>query len=318
MRSYKPTYVWPNPAFPFRIYYDGPECRVFIIENIQHNWEWLSAYANKIRSNDYFFVYCGWYHSEHFAREAEAIFDELNLSKNNFFVMFNSPLEKKNFEPFGFRGNVINHNAWLNEQLMMPLPGIEKKFDAIYVARLSAFKRHRLAKLVPNLALVAGINHGNPIEQDLPRYIYRNERPLIADEVCQRINEARCGLLLSEQEGACFSSSEYLLCGIPVVSTHSFGGRDVWYNDYNSIIVEPDPTAIANAVIELRETAKDPNKIRTEHMSLAKLHRARFVDELHSVFSRFNVDIDAQEYFDDNYMHKMRTSYKPNFEEIFT
>lgn len=318
MSKYSPTYVWPNPAFPFRIYYDGPECRVFIIENIQHNWNWLSAYHNKIRSNDIFFVYCGWYHSEAFAKEAEQIFDELNLNKENFFIMFNSPREKSNFEPYGFVGDVINHNAWLDENLVMQvLPDTEKQFDAIYIARLSAFKRHELASKVPNLALVAGINHGNPVNDKLPPYRYKNEVPLTPDEVCIKINESKCGLLLSEMEGACFSSSEYLLCGIPVVSTVCLGGRDVWYDDYNSLVVEPDEIKIRDAVEYFIEEPRNPFKIRNAHISLAQKYRNRFIEVLGNYFYKFDVKLDPREYFTENFYHKLRKSHSPDFDNIF-
>jgi glycosyltransferase involved in cell wall biosynthesis len=316
--AYKPSYVWPNPAFPFRVYYNGPECRVFIIENIQHNWEWLSKYHNKIRDNDYFFVYCGWYHSEGFAKEADKIFSELKLKKENFFIMFNSEKEKHNFEPYGFNGDVINHNAWLDENLVMKvLPDVEKVYDAIYIARLSAFKRHELATKVKNLALVAGINHGNPINDRLPQYSYKNETPLTPDLVCEKINQSKCGLLLSAMEGACFSSSEYLLCGIPVVSTVCLGGRDVWYDDYNSIIVEPDEKEISCAVEQLIEIPKDPYKIRNDHISKAQVFRNKFINELGKIFYKNNVLYDARVFFNENYIHKLRKSYRPDFENIF-
>lgn len=316
--SYKPTYTWPNPAFPFRLYYDGPECRVFIIENIQHNWNWLSAYHKKIRSSDVFFVYCGWYHSESFAREADEIFLELKLKKENFFIMFNSPREKANFENLGFHGDVINHNAWLDENLVMRvMHETEKIYDAIYIARLSAFKRHELAAEVSNLALVAGINHGNPINDKLPPHIYKNEVPLNPEEVCLKINQSRCGLLLSEMEGACFSSSEYLLCGIPVVSTFSKGGRDVWYNEYNSLIVNPIESEIKNAVECFIEEPRNPFKIRNDHIALAQEYRNRFIQALGDYFYKFGVDIDPRRYYEENYFHKLRKSYRPNFDEIF-
>jgi len=317
--AYKPTYTWPNPAFPFRVYYDGPECRIFVIENIQHNWNWLSEYHNKIRNNDYFFVYCGWYHSENFAKEADVIFTELNLNKDNFFIMFNSEKEMSNFLPYGFKGDVINHNAWLDENLVMKVqPNIPKEYDSIYIARLSAFKRHELAVKVPNLALVAGINHGNPINDNLPPHIYKNDVPLKPDEVCVKINQSKCGLLLSAIEGACFSSSEYLLCGIPVVSTFCEGGRDVWYNQYNSIVVEPDEDKIADAVSFFIENPRDPFKIRNDHISLAQVFRNRFIDKLGSIFYQNGVLLDAREYFEENYFHKLRKSYRPNFDEIFS
>ena len=159
-KTYKPGYVWPAPAFPFREYYSGPECRIFIIENVQHNWVWMSEWANKFRDTDYFLVYCGWYHSPAFAKEAEAIFSVLNLNRERFFFMFNSYLEKDNFTKVGFLGDIINQNAWIDENLVMRPRVLPKKYQAIYVARRSEFKRHYLAAKVGNLALVAGNNHG--------------------------------------------------------------------------------------------------------------------------------------------------------------
>jgi len=316
--AYKPSYVWPNPAFPFRLYYNGPECRIFIIENIQHNWEWLSTYHKKIRENDYFFVYCGWFHSESFAKEADQIFAELSLNKDNFFIMYNSELEMSNFTPYGFKGDVINHNAWLDENLVMKvLPDVEKVYDAIYVARLSAFKRHELAKNVSNLALVAGINHGNPVNDLLPPYSYKNDLPLSASEVCEKINQSRCGLLLSAMEGACFSSSEYLLCGIPVVSTKCLGGREVWYNDYNSKVVDADVKKISDAVEYFIETPLDPYKIRNDHITQAEGYRNKFIDAIGQIFYRNSVALDSRVHFNESYFHKLRKSYRPDFEKIF-
>lgn len=315
---YKPSYTWPNPAFPFREYYTGDNCRVFIIENIQHNWNWLSKYHKKIRKTDVFFVYCGWYHNKYFADQAEEIFTELGLIKENFFIMYNSPKEMENFQKYGFKGDVINHNAWLDENLVMQVkPEINKKFDALYIARLSEFKRHYLAAKVPNLALVAGINHGNPIAENLPPHAYKNDKQLTPDDVCQKINESRCGLLLSASEGACFSSSEYLLCGIPVVSTVSTGGRDVWYNEYNSIVCEPNEEAIKEAVLFFINNPRDPQRIRMEHIKQAQSYRARFNKEIQRYFDYFDEKENASLYFNSAYFHKLRKSYQPDFESIF-
>ena len=43
---------------------------------------------------------------------------------------------------------------------------------------------------------------------------------------------------MSSQEGAMYSSVEYLLCGLPIVSTKSTGGHDVFFTDTNCIIAE--------------------------------------------------------------------------------
>ena len=316
---YKPSYVWPNPAFPFRVYFEHENLRIFIIENIQHNWVWLEAYHKYFKPTDYFFVYCGWYHSPYFAKEAEQIFDELGLNRDRFFFLYNEEAEKKNFEVKGFIGDVINQNAWLDEnKVMKVLPYTEKLFNAIYVGRLSAFKRHYLAKSVNNIALVAGNNHGNVAVNDIPDAVYKNDAPLSPEEVCEKINQSVCGLILSAEEGACFASSEYLLCGVPVVSTNSSGGRSVWYNEYNSIVCEDTEGSVASAVQYFLENPRDPLKIRSAHISLAKHFRAKFIAVLSRLFYDHGIyNVDAYEYFEGHFMHKLRKSYKPNFDEIF-
>jgi glycosyltransferase involved in cell wall biosynthesis len=316
---YKPSYVWPNPAFPFRLYFESNQLRIFIIENIQHNWEWLSQYHSQFRDTDYFFVYCGWYHSEYFAKEAEAIFCELGLNKNNFYFMYNQSSEEDNFSAKGFKGELLNQNCWLDENLVMKPLKIDKQYDAIYVGRFSAFKRHYLAEKVPNLALVAGNNHGNMVAEGIPDHIYLNENPLKPDEVCEKINQAKCGLILSEQEGACFASSEYLLCGIPVVSTPELGGRSVWYDDYNSIVCDPDPDAIADAVQFFIDSPRDPQVIRARHIAKANYYRAKFVLKFAELLDKHNVvGVNPFRYFEDNYIHKLRKSQKPDFEKLFS
>lgn len=314
--TFQPSYVWPNRAFPFREYYIGEKCRIFIIENIQHNWPWLSSYSNYFKESDYFFVYCGWFHSMSFAREADKIFNMLGLSKSNFIFLFNSYLEKENFNNLGFGGDVINHNAWLDENLVMRPLNYEKIYRAIYVARRSQFKRHMLAAKVSELALVSGNNHGNSISET-PSAVYINPSPLSAEEVCVKINQSSCGLILSAIEGACFSSSEYLLCGIPVVSTASKGGRDVWYNEYNSIICDDTVDGVAEAVELIINRNCDPNLIRQMHIDLSFSYRAKFIEWLALIFDRHGVDMCAEIYFRENFFHKMRRSYAPKFDKIF-
>ncbi len=315
--DFKPSYTWPDPRLPFRVYYDSFKCRIFIIENIQHNWKWMSEWHEHFRKTDFFLVYCGWYHSPSFAQEAETIFSVLNLDKTQFFFMYNSPLEMQNFAAKGFHGDVINHNAWLDENLAMRPLNLDKIYDAIYVGRRSAFKRHMLASKVSRLALVAGRNHGNAVSE-IPSYKYLNAQLLSPEQVCQKINQAHCGLILSEVEGACFASGEYLLCGLPVVSTPSKGGRDVWYNEYNSIVCEPTPDAIALAVEEFVRNPRDRHRIRQSHLEQAQLYRAKFINLLADVFKRFAVvDVDPVNYFQANFFHKLRKSHRPDFQEIF-
>lgn len=314
---FEPAYKWPNPAFPFRIYWSSNECRVFIIENIPHNWSWLSKYSSRIKSADTFFVICGWNHSDWLASQSKKTIESLRLRQDRFFYLFNSHAEKKSLESVGFSGDLINHNAWLDENVAMRPLGIPKQYDAIYVARRSLFKRHMLAEKVARLAIVSGNNHGNDIAP-VPPADFLNPAPLSSSQVCEKINQSLCGLILSEEEGACFASSEYLLCGIPVVSTHSKGGRDVWYDGYNSIVCEPDPTKISEAVAFFKNNPRDPDAIRANHIEEARKHRLRFIDAFERILHTHGVrGLDVHRYFYENYLHKMRTSMKPDFDTIF-
>ncbi|MFZ1029717.1 MAG: glycosyltransferase [Limnoraphis robusta] len=277
----------------------------------------MSEWHEHFRKTDFFLVYCGWYQSPSFANEAETIFSLLNLDKTKFFFLYNCPLEMQNFSAKGFQGDVINQNAWIDENLVMRPLNLNKIYDAIYVGRRSAFKRHMLASQVSRLALVAGSNHGNAISK-IPSHDYLNNQPLSPEEVCEKINQAYCGLILSEVEGTCFASSEYLLCGVPVVSTPSKGGRDVWYNEYNSIVCEPTPDAVALAVEEFVQYPRNPQRIRQMHINQAQTYRAKFINVLADIFNRFGVvDVDPVNYFKANFYHKLRKSYKPDFQAIF-
>jgi len=317
--AYKSFYVWPNKAFPFRVYLETPNLRIFLIENLQHNFEWLSAYRHKIRKTDIFFVILGSHWNEGLLGNAMGMFEYLNLDKEQFFIMFNDERDEKLFKDTGLNGKIINQNAWLDYNLSMNvIPNSEKRFDALYVGRLIKVKRHFLANKVNNLALITGILYGNNIEEKEPPHIYRNEAQLSSAEVCKKINESHCGLILSAKEGACFASSEYLLCGVPVVSTKSEGGRAIWYDDYNSVVCDDDQDKIKDAVQFFVDTPRDPEIIRGRHINKSNNFRSQFVSVLADFFEKHDViGIEPMSYFSENYFHKMRTSYKPNFEEIF-
>lgn len=317
VKEFKPMYVWPNKAFPFREYFTSDKLKIFIIENIVHNYEWLNAYKDKITDKHFFFVLLGWNHTESFWKQTKQIFSLLNLNIQNFYFLCNSVNELNLMKNVGLCGDLINQNAWLDESLYS-IKQTEKMFDAIYTARKAKFKRHYLANKVNNLALIAGgSRHGNNEEIILPAHKFNNEKQLTLEEVTEKINQSKVGLCLSKEEGACFSSSEYLLCGIPVVSTKSEGGRDFWYDDFNSIICEDNEESVAEAVNFFLNNKRDPEIIRSNHIALAKQQRAKFIKVLQQVFYKYNIDINAFIYFRDNYTNKMRKSYTPEMEKIF-
>lgn len=315
IEAFKPSYVWPNPAIHFRVYFEHPRCRIFLIENITHNWAWLKAHARHIQPRDYFVVLLGWHFHDWLVQESKQVLDLLGLPIDRFVILFNDEPTRVLFEYHGFRGGMVNQNAFLDENLFTPLVR-EKIFDAVYVARFAPFKRHHLARQVSQLALVAGQNYSALVDE-IPPHAYLNERPLKPSEVQERIAQSHVGLLLSEAEGACFSSSEYLLCGVPVVSTWCYGGRAVWYNDYNAQLCEADPQSVADAVQRMKSLRRKPERIRAMHLQQAETYRRNFIELLAMIFRECDVREDADDYFRKNFQHKMLSAIEPPFDVLF-
>lgn len=96
--------------------------------------------------------------------------------------------------------------------------------------------------------------------------------------VNEYINKSIAGGIFSRTEGACRASSEYLLAGIPVISTKSIGGRDIWYDDYNSLICEDNPQSVYDCMCALKSRVIDPEIIRNRHLAIADQHKSTLVN----------------------------------------
>lgn len=294
--SEKTVYTWPNPHFPFNCLLDTPQGRIFVLENITHNYKWLKECRSHIKDTDFFLITFGWYFSMHLANQSRSILDQLKLNLDNFYLLYNSPEEEAHGQAFDLQGDIVNHNAWLDESVLTPSDSI-KKYDALYVARLIDFKRHHLVKKIPRLALAAGGEKMADTEYNgwkeknsipsLPNCSNNGSKYLTKRELASLMNESHCGLSLSAAEGACYSSSEYLLCGLPVVSTESKGGRDVWYNERNSIICEDDPDAVAEAVEKCKSMKWNALGIRNMHIAQAQHYRYKFLAKLQDILNTF-------------------------------
>jgi hypothetical protein len=82
------------------------------------------------------------------------------------------------------------------------------------------------------------------IFQAMPQALWKKK--VYAFNIYKEINKAHVGLCLSAEEGAMFVSAEYLLCGIPVVSTRNKGGRDVMFTPEHVFIADDTPESVAH------------------------------------------------------------------------
>ena len=194
-----------------------------------------------------------------------------------------------------------NKTANVSEAVFRPLPGEPRIFDAVYNAQLVAWKRHELALAIPSCAFIfyrdshgegspgveAGIiaRHGA-----MPGHVFLNTfrksgapRRFSPHDVNRELNRAHVGLCLSEREGAMFASVEYLLAGLPVVTTPSSGGRHVYHDPEFSLTVPPNARAVAEAVAALKARGIPPEHVRARTLKLIEHDRARFMALLNTI-----------------------------------
>lgn len=182
----------------------------------------------------------------------------------------NSAREAELLKAQGEIATLLNHNAFVSEHIFRPLEQQTSLYDAIYNARLSPFKRHELTL---DLESCAFIHYQSPDETDASDAAVRKRHagrakhvfvnPLVdgkaahlpPEEVNRIYNQSAVGLCLSACEGAMFASMEYMLAGLPIVSTPSLGGRDVYFDNDYCIITRPDPRGIRDAVAALKARA---------------------------------------------------------------
>ena len=231
------------------------------------------------------FLQLGWEHetpknAEPFAQQIKDTLAQCPQLKIT--VLANSENEVRVLSSLGLHTVFCNQNAFVDES-RYPILKRPKKFDAIYVARLSPFKRHPLAAKIKSLRLIGSKAWWSPKEEKYSDEILSNQlkhakwsRHIDGKNIPAEIAQAHCGLCLSEVEGAMFVSIEYLLCGIPVVSTKSLGGRDVMFPDFAVKTVPDTPEAVAEAVQEFVEHVSEPERVRAAALEKMKVHRETF------------------------------------------
>ena len=169
---------------------------------------------------------------------------------------------------------------------------------AVYNAMFHPIKRHYLAEYIEKLALI--FKMPEPAEFDaiaakLPRARYVNLsgspgayvwRPLPHEEVVGIYARSEVGLCLSAVEGAMRVSMEYLMCGLPVVSTPSLGGRDRYFHPDYATVCDPTPTAVAEAVREAASKPLPRAAIRQRVMVRLRADRADFLAMVNDLIAR--------------------------------
>ena len=291
-------------TYQFNTVYEDEKIKIFSICGTA----WIDKFqyiSKKLRKNHYIFT-MDWCSTENNSHE-----NPLQLIKNceypeNIIFMSSVPSSHKKRIENGFNSIICNHNTFINTNIYDIKSEFKKEYNMIINSRAKEWKNIYLAKEVDNTALIVNrwnieSHWGNNSDDYLNlKYSYLNDCKLNQIQVSEKMNQSFTGGIFSFKEGACYSSSEYLLCGIPVVSTKSLGGRDVYYNEYNSIIVEPNEMEVKYACEKLIREKKDPKEIRNSHLEITKEHENNLINEFQKIFDENDINKKASEWFYEN------------------
>lgn len=231
-------------------------------------------------------------------------------------LLANTSLEVKLLNILGIKSILCNHNCFIDENIFT-IKNLDKKFDAVYNAVLLNFKRHYLLKKIKNIALITynftNVKYKSNVDTILDEHVWvnydkdENARFLNEREIVTVYNQSKIGIALSKEEGAMYSSNEYLLCGLPVLSTYSKGGRDIFYNKDNSILVEDNEQAVKIGFDQLLQKECDPYKIRQYVLSIMHEHRQHFFSLVNQIIiNESGKARDISETWDKWFVNKLR------------
>mgnify|MGYP001422394894 CR=1 FL=1 len=249
--------------------------------------------------------------------------------KHKIILLLNTYEEYIYFNKEGLECRFINHNALVDPKIFKP-KYISKKYDIVYNGRLEIGKRHYLLKSCKNIALIsASILRQNNLKLNYLKYLqnilddakilnflkpiklkelksFKNMPILNPDTVSDIINQSKVGVILSHKEGACYASIEYLLCGIPVVSTANIGGRNLFLDKRFCKFSFSNSYSIKKTISKVLKENIPSDFIRSETIKNIQPHIEKIKKLIHELYIEYgitNADIDRN--WDKFYINKM-------------
>ncbi|ASV74963.1 hypothetical protein THTE_2361 [Thermogutta terrifontis] len=279
-----------RPSGPFNYCLIHPKPLIIMTSVMRSLWNvaWISNQLESVPVT--ILVAFSWsmeslYHAVRLRRQARTL--ERKSPHHALIFLCNSEQEMILLKKLGLTAIHINKNCFLSEYEYYP-ERTKQLYLACLNARPSPFKRHYLAKNVSSLVVI----HLRPSSPSEVRYLDSTKsllshatwanwvtgtyRKLVGSELRTVISSAKVGLALSATEGQCQAVGEYLLCGIPVVSTHCRGGRDTLFPKGCFLIADDNPESVARAVDELASRNLHPEWVRTCVLEKIEEYRHRF------------------------------------------
>ncbi|QLA16272.1 glycosyltransferase [Desulfolutivibrio sulfoxidireducens] len=289
--------------------------------------------SEALKDKKVYYIMGSWWTLQDPTEFTDAVYNYKKLTErypnHNITYIVCDEIEKIMLDEFKIPCIFCHQNAFIDDKLFKIYPNTEKKFNAIYNARVDPFKRHLLAKKIDKVAFIyyncsygKGERYSKLIHRLLKNGIFLNDNPhtssykyLSTYEVCRHYNESRVGLCLSEKEGGMYVSTEYLLSGLPVVTTPNIGGRNFFFEDEYCQIAKPNSCAIRDAVLELSARDISPEKIRKKTLIKMLHQRKIFCNLIQSIYDKENVDRKFTDEWDTVFTHRL-CHWIPNWQVI--
>ena len=248
--------------------------------------------------NGVIFILTSWYNTI-YAVSIANLNPEFNVA-----ILANSIEEKAFFETKTKRDVLFcNHNAFLNENKFKILGNLPRFYDLVIDSAFHEYKNTEKAKKVGNVLHIGYFKRPKkhfddiviPSYGKLVNFVDGEYKLMNKIQINTFYNQSRVGGIFSECEGACLASSQYLLAGLPVISIKSKGGRDIWYNEYNSVICDNDEDSIYNAhqlaLQKLESGEFNREKIRELHLNQMDEHRNTLIEYIKQNVLSEEIDI---------------------------
>ena len=269
----------------------------------------------------YFICSTSWYfeRSENI-NELHGLLEKFKIDYPNFkfIILCNTLRQLDLFNEKSMKAVFCNNNCFIDEKIFFPLQSTEKIYDAVYDARLVEWKRHNLASEINSLGLIyytipwyEDNFYMNKIIEDFDHAKFFNHsenqecKKLTPSKVNQALNQCRVGLCLSAEEGAMYASIQYLLAGLPIVTTPSLGGRDEFFDDEITITVEPTPGAVGAGVEEMIKRNVLPHFIRQKTLAKIKQHRGYFISLIQNIYEQEGINRDFSKEWENIFFNKL-------------
>jgi glycosyltransferase involved in cell wall biosynthesis len=270
--------------------------------------------------------------------ESNTLFDETLLLQNTRNVIICAPTLKilelfKKYRP-NLRICLANHNAFIDESVYKIDYTVEPTFDLVVSSCFCKYKNLHLVKDINNNVCSIGYFQGSDtseiLEINKENFYFANfkenkvktrENFLWIDPPTSRkyYNMSKIGGIFSTTEGACFSSSEYLLCGLPVLSCKCSGGREIWYNDENSVLCDPNEESVSSSlnlmIDKYNSGGYDREKIRQQHIEQMDIHRNNLTNEVIKLLQIITPDIPPFDELKDSLKH-YHSNCCDNYDEV--